>query len=306
MSQLPISEYPLLSDCHSAALVSRDGSIDWLCFPRIDGPPVFARLLDERGGHWSLRPVAEAEARRRYQDQTMLLETTFRTATGGATLVDAMAVGRNERGHEMGAGAPSVGLRQVTGIDGEVAFELDYAPCLEYGLASPVLEVVEGGVMARGGADVLALSCPLPLAVDGFRARARVRVRAGETVSFALHHRSTSQEKPRLWSQAEVAERVADTAEAWRTWSSLHQSYEGPWRHLVHESGRVLYALTYYPTGARVLGSFSVLKYTISLTLYTMAIQPGPRDVIRGDGFSKAAVAREVQASTRGRLRGDG
>jgi GH15 family glucan-1,4-alpha-glucosidase len=311
MSHLPISEYALLSDCHSAALVSRDGSIDWLCFPRFDGPSVFARLLDERGGHWSLRPVGDAAARRRYQDQTMLLETTFRTTTGGATLVDAMAVGRNERGHELGAGAPSVVLRQVTGIDGEVEFELDYAPCFEYGLASPVLELVEGGVMARGGADVLALSCPVPLAVDGFRARARLSVRAGETVSFALHHRSTSQEKPRLWSQVEVAERVADTAEAWRTWSGLHQSYEGPWRHLVHESGRVLYALTYYPTGAIVAAPTTSLPETpggprnwdyryawvrdASFTLRALWVAACPDEAHKFFDYMAAAAASQVR-----------
>src|SRR2546430_17390451 len=98
MGHLPIADYALLSDCRSAALVSRQGSVDWLCFPRFDKPSVFGRILDERAGHWSIRPVGDAEPSRRYLDGTLVLETTYRTPTGIATLVDALAVGRNERG----------------------------------------------------------------------------------------------------------------------------------------------------------------------------------------------------------------
>ena len=99
VESLPISDYALLSDCRSAALVSRDGSVDWLCFPRFDGPSVFCRLLDPAGGRFAIRPAGEFQASRRYVDQTMVLETTFTTAGGTAVLTDALAVGRNERGH---------------------------------------------------------------------------------------------------------------------------------------------------------------------------------------------------------------
>src|SRR5438105_13975211 len=126
--QLPIADYALLSDCHSAALVSRDGSVDWLCFPRFDSPSVFARILDEGAGHWSIRPVGQARSTRRYQPDTLVLETTYRTKTGTARVVDALAVGRNERGHELGGGAPAALLRSVEGIDGEVELALEYAP----------------------------------------------------------------------------------------------------------------------------------------------------------------------------------
>ena len=80
MDSLPIGEYALLSDCRSAALVSRDGSVDWLCFPRFDGPSVFCRLLDPAGGHFAIRPAGEFQVSRRYVDQTLVLETTFTTA----------------------------------------------------------------------------------------------------------------------------------------------------------------------------------------------------------------------------------
>ncbi len=84
MTHLPIAEYALLSDCHSAALLSSGGSIDWLCFPRFDSPSTFGRILDLDAGHWSIRPVADAEVTRRYQPETLVMETTFRTATGTA------------------------------------------------------------------------------------------------------------------------------------------------------------------------------------------------------------------------------
>jgi alpha,alpha-trehalase len=264
VSHLPIADYALLSDCHSAALVSRAGSVDWLCFPRFDGPSVFGRILDEHAGHWSIgaRDATEAEVSRRYVEDTMVLETTFRTSTGTATLVDALAVGRNERGHELGRGAPSLLLRRVTGVDGEVEMELEFAPRPEYGLIQPLLEAVDGGVMARGGADVLALSSPVPVEVDDSTATARFTVRPGQTVFFALHHRTTSDERPQLCDQDELAERLRDTTEAWRTWSAHHQGYEGPWQDHVHHSGRVLYSLTYFPTGAIVAAPTTSLPET--------------------------------------------
>ncbi len=103
MDSLSIGDYALLSDCHSAAMVSRDGSVDWLCFPRFDAPSVFCRLLDPSGGHFAIRPVGEFRVSRRYVDQTMVLETTFTTAEGTAVLIDALAVGHDERGHDLGA-----------------------------------------------------------------------------------------------------------------------------------------------------------------------------------------------------------
>src|SRR5215831_7988908 len=89
MSSLPIADYGLVSDCHSAALVSRTGSVDWLCFPHFDDPSIFGRLLDDKAGHWSIHPTVECTTTRRYIDQTLVLETTFSTSTGKAVLLDA-------------------------------------------------------------------------------------------------------------------------------------------------------------------------------------------------------------------------
>jgi len=247
---MPIAEYAFLSDCHSAALVSRNGSVDWLCFPRFDSPSVFGRILDAGGGHWFIRPVGSAGITRSYQPETLVLETTYRAAEGAARVVDTLAVGRNERGHELGGDAPSAMLRIVEGLDGDIEFALEYAPRPEYGLVQPLLQPVAGCLRTTGGADRLALSGPTALEVEGATARGRFTVRAGDRLAFALQHRTSSDGAPQHWSQDEIIERAADTAEAWRTWSALHQNYQGPWRDLVHQSGRVLYALMYYPTGA--------------------------------------------------------
>ncbi|HXW35182.1 MAG TPA: trehalase-like domain-containing protein, partial [Acidimicrobiales bacterium] len=165
---LPIGDYALLSNCRSAALVSKGGSVDWVCFPRFDRPSVFARLLDATAGHWSIRPVGDFQTSRIYVEDTMLLQTTFHTATGVATLVDALAVGSNDRGHQLGAGSTSALLRRASGVEGEVELEFEFAPRPEYGLIQPVLETVDGGIRTRGGADVLALSSPIPVDVEEF------------------------------------------------------------------------------------------------------------------------------------------
>src|ERR1700746_3167502 len=133
MDGLPIGDYALLSDCRSAALVSRAGSVDWLCFPRFDAPATFARILDPAGGHFAISPAGEVEGHRAYRDQSMALETTSRTAAGTVVLTDAMAVGRNERGHDLGAGSPGVLLRQLACTAGEIEMEGSYTPRPEYG-----------------------------------------------------------------------------------------------------------------------------------------------------------------------------
>ena len=252
MSERPIGDYGLISDCQSAALASSDGSVDWLCFPRFDRPSVFARLLDERGGHWSIRPAGEFQSQRTYLEQTMALETTFRSGGGRATLTDVMAVGEGEREHQLGANSPHALLRRLTCTEGSTEFEIEYAPRPEYGLIFPFLTSLEDGIRGRGGADVLMLSTPVTFDIDGSTALARVSLREGETIGFALQHAQSWEGEPKPWSQKQISNRIEDTVRAWRTWSAIHQGYEGPWQDLVHTSGRVLQALTYQPTGAIV------------------------------------------------------
>src|SRR4051812_27727528 len=155
MSTTPIGEYALLSDRHSAALVSLDGSIDWLCSPRFDIASIFGRLLGDQAGSWTVRAADATEVTRRYLDRTMVLETTYRTTTGTAVVLEAIATGEGNRGHGLGKDAPHLLLRQVTCTAGVVEIEVEYAPRPEYGLVSPLLEPIDGGLVATGGADVI-------------------------------------------------------------------------------------------------------------------------------------------------------
>jgi GH15 family glucan-1,4-alpha-glucosidase len=263
MDSLPIGDYALLSDCRSAALVSREGSVDWLCFPRFDGPSVFCRLLDPAGGRFVIHPAGEFQASRRYVDQTMVLETTFTTPGGTAVLTDALAVGRNERGHELGVESPGMLLRQLACTSGEIEAEVSYAPRPEYGLIHPILVPVLGGVAARGGADRLMLSTPVPLDIAGDTATAHLRLAAGQAAVFALGHGQMAGPPLTPWPAEEITARLNDTVQGWRSWSAIHQNYQGPWRELVHHSGRVLRALTFEPTGAIVAAPTTSLPETI-------------------------------------------
>ena len=166
MSTTPIADYALLSDRHSAALVSRDGSIDWLCFPRFDSPSVFARLLGDEAGHWSVRADGATGVTRRYLDRTMVMETTFSTPSGTVAITDALAMGEGNRGHELGKDAPHLLLRRAKCFAGEVELTLEYVLCPGYGQATARLDAVDGGVSASAGADALVLSAPMPLTID--------------------------------------------------------------------------------------------------------------------------------------------
>src|SRR5829696_4314419 len=311
MDSLPIGDYALLSDCRSAALVSRDGSVDWLCFPRFDAPSVFCRLLDPAGGHFVIRPVGEFRVSRRYVDQTMVLETTFTTVGGTAVLTDALAVGRNERGHDLGARSPSMLLRRLACTAGEIEAEVSYAPRPEYGLIHPILVPVLGGLAARGGAGRLRLSTPFDFGVDGATATAQVRLAAGQAAVFALGHGQMADPPQAPWTAEEITDRLEDTVQGWQSWSASHQHYAGPWRDLVRHSGRVLQALTFAPTGAIVAAPTTSLPETVggernwdyrytwvrdaSLTMEALWVAACPDEANRFFAFLADAAASQLQ-----------
>jgi GH15 family glucan-1,4-alpha-glucosidase len=311
MESLPIGDYALLSDCRSAALVSRDGSVDWLCFPRFDGPSVFCRLLDPAGGRFAIRPAGEFQASRRYADQTMVLETTFTTPGGTAVLTDALALGPNERGHGLGASSPGMLLRRLACTSGEIEAEVSYAPRPEYGLIHPILIPVPGGLAARGGADRLLLSTSASFSVDGATATARIRLAAGQAAVFALGHGQLADPPRAPWTAAEITGRLDDTMAGWRSWSAIHQNYQGPWRELVHHSGRVLQALTFARTGAIVAAPTTSLpesvggernwdyRYTwvrdASLTMEALWVAACPDEANKFFAFLADAAASQLQ-----------
>ncbi len=264
MSTLPIEDYAFLSDSHTGALVSREGSVDWLCLPRFDSPAVFSRLLDEDAGHWSIRPVSrDVQVRRRYLEGSLVLETTFTTPSGVMVLTDALAAGQNERGHDLGSEAPHTLLRRVQCTQGEVEVRTHFEPRPEYGLIHPLFRPVEGGWMGQGGASILRLSASVAMEAGDSTVTASFTLSEGEDAGFAFQHGTTSEAKPQEWSSGEITRRIQDTLAGWQSWSELHQSYDGPWRELVHHSGRVLQGLTYFPTGAMVAAPTTSLPETV-------------------------------------------
>ena len=311
MDSLPIGEYALLSDCRSAALVSRDGSVDWLCFPRFDGPSVFGRLLDPAGGHFTVRPAGEFRVSRRYVDQTLVLETTYTTARGTAVLTDALAVGRSERGHHLGLHSPGMLLRSLACTAGEIQAEITYAPRPQYGLIHPALVPVPGGLAAQSDDDQLLLSTSVSFGVTEATATATVRLAAGQSAVFALGYGEKAGPALAPWSAEEVAGRLDDTLEGWRSWSALHQNYEGPWRELVRHSGRVLQAMTFAQTGAIVAAPTTSLpevvggernwdyRYTwvrdASLTMEALWVAACPDEANKFFGFLADAAASGPQ-----------
>src|SRR4051794_8190509 len=259
----PIADYALLADCNSAALVSRDGSIDWLCMPRYDSPSVFARVLDPDAGHWSIRPVEDYEVTRRYLPGTLVVETTFTTANGSVRLVDAMAFAEGQRHHDLGYDAPHLLLRLVEGVEGTVQLELELAPRGEYGLVRPLFRPVEGGGRTFGGPNQIAVSAGVATEVVDSTMRSRFAVAAGEQVGFGLHWAAVESPAPIPCPPERVAARIEDTAEAWRSWEAEHDIYEGPHRELVRLSSRVLKGLTHRPTGAIVAAPTCSLPETV-------------------------------------------
>jgi len=253
MSETPIADYGLLSDCNSAALVSREGSIDWFCLPRFDSPAVFARILDPDGGHWSIRPSREFAGERRYLERSLVLETTFTTETGVVRLRDALVFAEGQRSHELGLDSPHELLRSVEGVSGSVELELELAPRPEYGLVRPLFRQTEDGGRTFGGPNQIAVRAGVPVDVEDATVRGRFTVGEGERVGFALRWiPPEAQMPPEPTAPDRVAGRLEDTAEGWRSWEADHDVYDGPHRGLVRLSSRVLKALTYRPTGAIV------------------------------------------------------
>ncbi len=259
----PIANYGLLADCNSAALVDRDGSVDWLCLPRYDSDAVFARLLDPDAGHWSIRPTRSFTSERRYLPGTLVIETIFTTDSGQVRLTDAMAFAEGQRGHDLGFDAPHELLRSVEGVSGEVELELELAPRPQYGLIKPLVRLEDGGARTFG-AGRLSIRSAVPLEVVDSTMRATFTVAEGGRLGFSVRSAPPeSGEAPQPTPSDRVADRIADTVDGWRSWEAEHDIYEGPHRDLVRMSSRVLKGLSYRPTGAIVAAPTTSLPETV-------------------------------------------
>jgi GH15 family glucan-1,4-alpha-glucosidase len=259
----PIGDYGLLSDCNTAALVDRQGSIDWLCLPRFDGPAVFARILDPDAGHWSIRPVGTFTTTRRYLPGTLVLETVFEGEEGVVSLTDALVFAEGQRGHELGHNAPRELMRLVRGVSGRVTLAMELVPRPEYGLVRPLFRMEEHGGRTFGGPNQIALCAGVPVELEDSTMRANFEIGAGDQLGFAMRWLAPDGAGAEPTPADLVASRIEDTAEGWRSWEADHDVYEGPHRELVRVSARVLKGLTYRPTGAIVAAATTSLPETV-------------------------------------------
>lgn len=235
-----IEDYALIGDCETGALVGRDGSIDWLCFPCFDSPACMAALLGTpEHGRWLIAPAGEVSSiRRRYRDGTLVLETDYETADGAVTLIDCMP---------QRAKNPDI-VRIVAGKRGQVRMRVEFIVRMDYGSLVPWMRRIDGGLVAVGGPDGLLLTTPVELAGENFRHTAEFKVAAGERVPFILTWFRSHQPLP---AQQDPEREVSAAEDWWSKWSA-RCSYDGEWRDAVVRSLITLKALTYAPTGGMV------------------------------------------------------
>ena len=238
---LPIEDYALIGDNHSAALVGRDGSIDWLCVPRFDSGACFAALLgEERHGRWLVAPACDVRRiSRRYRGDTLVLETEFETEDGAVRLIDCMSRHDDQ---------PDV-VRLVEGVRGRVPMRMQLVIRFDYGSVVPwVRRVGDGTLSAVAGPDALCLRTPVETRGEDLTTVATFTVGPGERIPFALTwHQSTA----RVPDPIDPERAIEETERWWRDWSA-RSTYRGRWRDQVQRSLVTLKALTYAPSGGIV------------------------------------------------------
>ncbi|NDK53409.1 glycoside hydrolase family 15 protein [Rhizobium laguerreae] len=254
-----IEDYGLIGNMLSAALVGKDGSIDWLCFPRFDSPACFAALLGTpENGRWRITPAGKgAKVSRRYLPDTAILETRFETPTGAATLTDFMPVGERDRTLDL--------IRIVTGVSGTVEMDMELILRFENGQAVPWVRRKDYGLSAVAGPHAVELHTDLPLEGRNMKTCARFSVMAGESVPLTLSYHA-SNERPHF--VADRRELLARSAIWWREWVKRGSFEDMPdvWRQPVVRSLITLKMLIYAPTGAIVAAPTTSLPEKIGGT----------------------------------------
>jgi GH15 family glucan-1,4-alpha-glucosidase len=244
---LPIEDYAIIADTQTSALVGRNGSIDWLCVPRFDSAAIFAALLGtEENGHWTIAPAGEViTTRRRYRDETLVLETEFETADGVVRLIDFMP----PRGD-----APDV-VRIVEGVRGRVPMTMNLRLRFDYGHVVPWVYREQGDLVAVAGPDAAWLRTPVRTRGENLATLADFTVAAGDQVPFVLTWRQSHLPPP---ERIDPVHELGVTEGYWRGWVSAC-TYEGEWRDAVVRSLLTLKALTYAPTGGIVAAATTSL-----------------------------------------------
>jgi GH15 family glucan-1,4-alpha-glucosidase len=236
---LRLEDYALIGDTHTAALVGRDGSIDWLCMPRFDSGACFAALLgDCSNGRWLIAPSEHVESvERRYAGDTLILETDFRTSSGTVRITDCMPPrdGRTDV------------IRIVQGLEGEVRMQMELVIRFDYGTIVPWVRRIDGVLRAIAGPDALSFWSPVETHGVDLTTRTEFTIRADERLPFLLvWHPSHKSASP-----VDAFHAVDGTRKWWEAWSK-RCTYKSEWRDLVHRSLITLKALTYAPTGGIV------------------------------------------------------
>lgn len=242
----PIADYGLIGNGRTAALVARDGSIDWCCWPTFDSPAVFCRLLDAaKGGWFRVGPVDLAEVTRCYAGATNVLTTSFRTATGQVRLTDFMPVpnGARSSAHRM--------LRLVEGLDGRVPLQVEFAPTFDYARVDTSVERCSDGAVAHSRQESLRLHCTVPLQQAAWGLVGRAEISAGDRWWMALTY-GADEDLRTSGSELADPEAVLDqTLRYWEEWSA-RCTYALAYHEAVRRSALVLKLLTFEPTGAVV------------------------------------------------------
>jgi len=251
----PLEDYALIGNMISAALVGRDGSIDWLCLPRFDSPACFAALLGtSENGRWIIAPTDAHESKRSYYSGTAILETRFATSSGEAALIDFMPLTDDETKVDV--------VRIVRGLRGRVDFEMELVLRFAYGTAVPWVQRRDYGLSAIAGPDAVELHTRAELEGRDLTTRARFSVREGDSVPFTLsYHPSHAQ--PHF--VADTRESLNKTLTTWREWSKrcLFDSKHERWNDAVVRSLITLKLLTYAPTGGIVAAPTTSLPETL-------------------------------------------
>ncbi|MFO0956069.1 MAG: glycoside hydrolase family 15 protein [Isosphaeraceae bacterium] len=244
---LRIEDYAIIGDCQAAALVGKDGSIDWLCLPRFDSDACFAALLgDAENGRWRIAPAGPVtRTRRTYSGDTLVLETEFDTASGTVALVDFMPIRQS---------VPDL-VRIVQGRSGRVRMRMDLALRFDYGSTVPWVQRVDGGITAMAGPDAVHLHTPVATHGEGLTTVAEFDVEAGERIPFVLTWYRSFDPVP---APADPEEALAHALQWWGEWSGRCR-YEGHRRDLVMRSLITLKALTYEPSGGIVAAATASL-----------------------------------------------
>ncbi|MFY9527725.1 MAG: glycoside hydrolase family 15 protein [Candidatus Acidiferrales bacterium] len=233
-----IEDYALIGDCETAALVGRDGSIDWLCWPRFDSGACFAAVLGTpEHGRWKIAPAGPVEqTRREYRKSALILETDFETDQGAVTLIDFMPLRENQ----------SDVVRLVRGRRGQVQMQMELSLRFDYGQSVPwVTRMDDGSLRAIAGPNMAVLRTSAPIRGEDLKTVSEFTVHEGETVPFVLTYGASHLSLP---EPIDPQAALQKTEAFWREWTG-RCTYRGPWAEVVERSLITLKALTYWPTG---------------------------------------------------------